>query len=168
MDAIVVDGLEKSYKDVRALDGMSFSVPAGQVFGLLGPNGAGKSTTVRALTTLTRPDGGAAHVAGHDVLRERGVADDARKLDRRMLARTGDVGGPATADHHLAGAELLQRDRPVGVLHEVADQRASRLGDVHVQRLGVGRHVHAEIGGEFSRAGAGCEHDAAGRQLKRR
>ena len=41
MDAIVVDGLEKTYgKDVRALDGMTFSVPAGQVFGLLGPNGA--------------------------------------------------------------------------------------------------------------------------------
>ena len=48
MDAIVVDRLEKTYgKDVSALDGMTFSVPAGQVFGLLGPNGAGKSTTVR-------------------------------------------------------------------------------------------------------------------------
>ena len=59
MDAIVVDGLEKTLrKDVRALDGMSFSVPRGQVFGLLGPNGAGKSTTVRCSSRSRRPDGG--------------------------------------------------------------------------------------------------------------
>ena len=71
MDAIVVAGLEKTYpKGVRALDGVTFSVRGGEVFGLLGPNGAGKSTTVRVLATLTRPDGGRAHVAGHDVLRE--------------------------------------------------------------------------------------------------
>ncbi|HEV3407359.1 MAG TPA: ATP-binding cassette domain-containing protein [Gaiellaceae bacterium] len=71
MDAIAVAGLEKRYpKGVRALDGVTFSVRGGEVFGLLGPNGAGKSTTVRVLATLTRPDGGRAHVAGHDVLRE--------------------------------------------------------------------------------------------------
>ena len=71
MDAIVVDGLEKTYpKGVRALDGVTFSVREGEVFGLLGPNGAGKSTTVRVLVTLTRPDGGRAEVAGRDVLRD--------------------------------------------------------------------------------------------------
>jgi ABC-type multidrug transport system ATPase subunit len=58
MDAIVVDGLEKTYgKDVRALDGIRFTVREGEIYGLLGPNGAGKSTTVRILVTLTRPDG---------------------------------------------------------------------------------------------------------------
>src|SRR3954463_11022774 len=68
MDAIVVDALEKTYrKGSRALDGMTFSVPEGQVFGLLGPNGAGKSTTVRILVTLSTADAGAASVAGHDV-----------------------------------------------------------------------------------------------------
>jgi ABC-2 type transport system ATP-binding protein len=70
VDAIVVDGLEKRYKEVQALDGVSFRVRAGEVFGLLGPNGAGKSTTVKVLTTLTTPDGGSAQVAGHDVVRE--------------------------------------------------------------------------------------------------
>jgi len=70
VDAIVVDGLVKRYKDVQALDGVSFRVRAGEVFGLLGPNGAGKSTTVKVLTTLTTPDGGSAKVAGHDVVRE--------------------------------------------------------------------------------------------------
>jgi ABC-type uncharacterized transport system ATPase subunit len=47
--------LTKTYKDVRALDGLGVAVEAGTVFGLLGPNGAGKSTTVKILTTLTRP-----------------------------------------------------------------------------------------------------------------
>jgi ABC-2 type transport system ATP-binding protein len=61
--------LRKTYPpDVRALDGLSLSVPAGTIFGLLGPNGAGKSTTVRVLTTLSRPDSGSARVAGIDVV----------------------------------------------------------------------------------------------------
>jgi ABC-2 type transport system ATP-binding protein len=70
MDAIAVDGLQKQYGSVTALDGISFAVREGEVFGLLGPNGAGKSTTVRVLVTLTRPDAGHASVMGHDVLRE--------------------------------------------------------------------------------------------------
>ena len=69
--AIEAEGLVKTYPgDVQALDGISFAVPSGTVFGLLGPNGAGKSTTVKVLTTLSRPDAGRASVAGHDVLRE--------------------------------------------------------------------------------------------------
>ena len=70
MDAIVAEGLEKRYGEVHALDGVSFRVAAGEVFGLLGPNGAGKSTSVKVLTTLTTPDRGRAEVAGHDVVRE--------------------------------------------------------------------------------------------------
>ena len=68
MDAIVVTDLRKQYGAVQALDGVSFSVREGEVFGLLGPNGAGKSTTVRILVTLTHPDSGTASVGGHDVL----------------------------------------------------------------------------------------------------
>ncbi len=67
MDAIVAEDLHKRYKDVQALDGVSFSVREGEAFALLGPNGAGKSTTVRVLTTLTQPDSGRAFVAGEDV-----------------------------------------------------------------------------------------------------
>src|ERR1700688_3539589 len=70
MDAIVVEELRKRYGDVQALDGVSFAVREGEVFGLLGPNGAGKSTTVRSLVTLTTPDSGSASVAGHNVLRD--------------------------------------------------------------------------------------------------
>jgi len=69
--AIEVRDLVKIYGGkVRALDGLSFTVEAGAVFGLLGPNGAGKSTTIKILNTLSSPDSGSARVAGFDVLRE--------------------------------------------------------------------------------------------------
>ena len=67
--AIEVQALVKTYgRDVRALDGLTFAVPEGTIFGLLGPNGAGKSTTVKILNTLSRPDSGIARVAGLDVV----------------------------------------------------------------------------------------------------
>jgi ABC-2 type transport system ATP-binding protein len=69
-NAIEATGLAKRYGEVQALDGLSFSVPEGAVFGLLGPNGAGKSTTVKILTTLSRADAGEARVGGHDVVAE--------------------------------------------------------------------------------------------------
>ena len=70
MAAIEVSELRKHYGEVQALDGVSFVVQEGEVFGLLGPNGAGKSTTVRVLVTLTMADSGTAAVGGHDVRRE--------------------------------------------------------------------------------------------------
>lgn len=70
-NAIEAHDLVKTYGGkVRALDGLSFTVEAGTIFGLLGPNGAGKSTTIKILNTLSRPDSGSAMVAGFDVLRE--------------------------------------------------------------------------------------------------
>ena len=68
--AILVEGLTKSFGEVRALRGIDLSVPPGTVLGVLGPNGAGKTTAVRILTTLLRPDGGRALVEGHDVVRD--------------------------------------------------------------------------------------------------
>ena len=70
MDAIIVEELRKSYGDVQALNGVSFTVSEGEVFGLLGPNGAGKTTTVKVLSTLTKPDSGRAEVVFHDAVKE--------------------------------------------------------------------------------------------------
>src|SRR5438067_2941777 len=67
MAAIRVENLVKSYGAVRAVDGISFQVEAGQIFGLLGPNGAGKTTTVEILEGLREADGGLAEVLGMDV-----------------------------------------------------------------------------------------------------
>lgn len=72
--ALEVQDLVKIYhsggKQVRAVDGMSFTVEPGIIFGLLGPNGAGKSTMLRMLTTLTRPTSGTAQILGFDVVRK--------------------------------------------------------------------------------------------------
>jgi ABC-2 type transport system ATP-binding protein len=68
--AVVVDGLVKRYGGVTALDGLSLSVDAGELYGFLGPNGAGKSTTINVLTGQLRPDEGRARVAGVDPVAE--------------------------------------------------------------------------------------------------
>lgn len=67
VNIIQVEGLRKSYGDLKAVDGVSFSVGAGEVFGILGPNGAGKTTTVEILEGMREPDSGTALVNGIDV-----------------------------------------------------------------------------------------------------
>src|SRR4051794_11064582 len=87
--------LSKQYGDVQALDGLTFGVRAGTIFGLLGPNGAGKSTAVKVLTTLARADGGGAQVAGFDVMREPG----------RVRRAIGVVAQRSGVDVDLTGRE---------------------------------------------------------------
>jgi ABC-2 type transport system ATP-binding protein len=67
-EAIVVENLVKIYPKVKAVDGISFAIPKGEIFGLLGPNGAGKTTTIRILLTLIRPTAGKIRVFGLDAL----------------------------------------------------------------------------------------------------
>src|SRR5881396_3039965 len=99
MKAIEASNLRKTYPGgVRALEGLGFAVEAGTIFGLLGPNGAGKSTTVKILTTLSRPDGGEARVAGHDVL---------RRPDRVRRA-IGCVAQKSGVDRDATGRENLR------------------------------------------------------------
>jgi ABC-2 type transport system ATP-binding protein len=120
-NAIEARGLEKSFGEVRALDGLSFSVPSGTVFGLLGPNGAGKSTTVKILTTLSHADCGEAKVAGHDVFgdpdavrRSIGVVAQRSTVDREATVREnvrlqGQVYGLRGRDLEASIDELLER-----------------------------------------------------------
>ncbi|MHB8718772.1 MAG: ABC transporter ATP-binding protein [Candidatus Dormibacteria bacterium] len=70
MAVITADGLVKRYGELLAVDGISFAVEAGEIFGMLGPNGAGKTTTLEMLEGLRLPDGGRATVLGHDVVSE--------------------------------------------------------------------------------------------------
>jgi ABC-2 type transport system ATP-binding protein len=69
-EVVVVEELVKRFKDVVAVNGVSFVVRRGEIYGLLGPNGAGKTTTIHILTTLLKPTSGRVYVAGHDVLKE--------------------------------------------------------------------------------------------------
>lgn len=70
MNAIELNNLEKSFGDLKAVDGVSFAVQEGEIFSLLGPNGAGKTTTLSMLSTLIRPDDGDAFVLGHSIRSE--------------------------------------------------------------------------------------------------
>ena len=70
MNAIEVRGLTKSFGDVRAVDDLTFEIPAGKVTGFLGPNGAGKSTTIKMLTGLLRPTEGEIVIEGHPLEKE--------------------------------------------------------------------------------------------------
>jgi len=76
--AVQVDGLSKKFGDFCAVDGVSFQVRQGEIFGFLGPNGAGKTTTIRMLLGLIKPTGGTAHVLGHD------IRGDVRPLRARL------------------------------------------------------------------------------------
>jgi ABC-2 type transport system ATP-binding protein len=76
MNAIEVQQIAKKFGDFTAVNGVTFDVEEGEVFGLLGPNGAGKSTLIRMLTTLLVPTAGAARVNGFDIVKQ---ADDVRK-----------------------------------------------------------------------------------------
>jgi ABC-2 type transport system ATP-binding protein len=95
--AIDVSELRKSFGDVEAVRGVSFEVAAGEIFGFLGPNGAGKTTTINMLCTLTRPSGGRAHVAGHDVVTER---DDVRR-NIGLVFQDPTLDGYLTAEQNL-------------------------------------------------------------------
>jgi ABC-2 type transport system ATP-binding protein len=76
-NVISVKGATKKFKEVVAVDNISFDVNAGEIFAFLGPNGAGKSTTIKMLTTLLRPTEGSLFLSGHDVVKEQ---DAARKI----------------------------------------------------------------------------------------
>ncbi|HLY26266.1 MAG TPA: ABC transporter ATP-binding protein [Aggregatilineales bacterium] len=90
---IETKGLTKDFKDFRAVDSVTISVPEGSVFAVLGPNGAGKTTTVRMLTSILRPSAGEARVAGFDVVKQPaqvrasvGVLTEQHGLYERMKA----------------------------------------------------------------------------------
>ncbi|MBD3206423.1 ATP-binding cassette domain-containing protein, partial [Candidatus Bathyarchaeota archaeon] len=70
MNSIIVKGLKKHWGQTKAVDGISFNVSEGEVFGFLGPNGAGKTTTIKMLVGLTKPTSGSATVAGYDIVEE--------------------------------------------------------------------------------------------------
>ncbi|MZF86410.1 ATP-binding cassette domain-containing protein [Streptomyces sp. SID5643] len=116
--AIETAGLVKTFGETRAVDGVDLAVPAGTVYGVLGPNGAGKTTTVKMLATLLRPDGGEAHVFGHDVVRE---ADEVR-------GRVSLTGQYASVDEDLTGTEnLVLLGRLLGHHKKSARERAGQL-----------------------------------------
>jgi ABC-2 type transport system ATP-binding protein len=121
-DAIVVEGLKKSYGSVQALCGVDFAARTGTVLGLLGPNGAGKTTAVRILATLLKPDGGRARVAGLDVVHDAAA----------LRAKIGLAGQYAAVDENLTGFENLEM---VGQLYHLPRKEARARADELLERF---------------------------------
>jgi sodium transport system ATP-binding protein len=151
---IVADRLAKTFSDrkgepIRAVDGVSFTCEAGEIFGLLGLNGAGKTTTLRMLSTVLTPTSGTAVIAGHDIA----AAPERVRASIGFLSGTTGLYHRLTARetlrffgefHGLRGAELDRRVHTVLELFEIdryADQRCDKLSTGMRQKVSIGRAV---------------------------
>lgn len=96
--AVVAENLVKVFGSIRALDGLSFEIKRGEIYGLIGPNGAGKTTALRIISTLIMPSSGSAKVYDYDVVREASEV-------RRLIAYLPEEAG---AYKNLSGEEYLR------------------------------------------------------------
>jgi ABC-2 type transport system ATP-binding protein len=132
--AIEVTGLEREFEgEIRAVDGVDLEVADGEIYAFLGPNGAGKTTTVRMLTTLLRPTGGRARVAGHDVV------DEAAEVRRSI----GVALQEAALDPLMTGRELIALQ---ATLHGLIGGEAERRGAALLQRVGLAQAADRRVG----------------------
>ena len=131
---IQVSGLSKKFKDVLAVDDVSFTVRAGEVFGLLGPNGAGKTTTLRILSTLIDATSGTAAVNGLDI----------EKQAERVRRSIGVVNGGMGLYDRLTGREILQYfGRLYGMSPAAIEKRTAELDGL----LDLGPTLSRQAGG---------------------
>lgn len=134
MVAIEVRGLEREFGDeVKAVRGVDLDVAEGEIYAFLGPNGAGKTTTVRMLTTLLRPTGGTARVAGHDVVSEAG---EVRKSIGVALQE-------AALDPLMTGRELI---RLQATLHGLSRDEGRKRAEALLDRVGLDHAADRRVG----------------------
>ncbi len=115
---IEVDNLVKKFGALTAVDGVSFNVASGEVFGFLGPNGAGKTTTINILCTLTRPTSGRASISGFDVVRQQ----------NKVRQAIGLVFQDPSLDDQLTGLQNLRFHASVyNVTGSVREQRIEQV-----------------------------------------
>jgi ABC-2 type transport system ATP-binding protein len=133
MPAIVVEGLERAFDEVLAVQGIDLSVQEGEIYGFLGPNGAGKTTTVRMLTTLLLPTGGNATVAGHDVVKEA----------RAVRGTIGVALQEAALDPLMTGRELI---RLQATLQGIPTEEGKRRADDLLERVDLADAADRRVG----------------------
>src|SRR3954447_11352242 len=134
MPAIEATGLERTFEGgIQAVAGVDLEVADGEIYAFLGPNGAGKTTTVRMLTTLLRPTGGSAHVAGFDV-----IADPASV--RRAI---GVALQEAALDPLMTGRELI---RLQATLHGLSRQDGQKRSDALLERVDLVDAADRQVG----------------------
>jgi ABC-2 type transport system ATP-binding protein len=124
---IEVEGLQKKYGDLVAVDGVQFTAQPGKIFGLLGPNGAGKSTTIGCISGLLTPTSGRIRVLGHDVTRDGRAAKREMGVVPQELALYEDLSALENLKfwggaYGLRGAELSRRVHDVLAAVGLADR----------------------------------------------
>ena len=134
MAAIEARGLARTFSGgVVAVAGIDFDVAEGEIYAFLGPNGAGKTTTVRMLTTLLRPTGGHASVAGYDVVSQ----------SHKVRASIGVALQEAALDPLMTGEELMLLS---ATLHGIAGSEAKRRSQALLERVGLTRAANRRVG----------------------
>jgi ABC-2 type transport system ATP-binding protein len=132
--AIEVEQLQRRFSsDVVAVAGIDLEVKEQEIYAFLGPNGAGKTTTVRMLTTLLKPTGGSARVAGYDVVRQQG----------RVRRSIGVALQEAALDPLMTGRELMQLQ---ATLHGLTRDESKRRGDKLLNRVGLMEAADRRVG----------------------
>jgi ABC-2 type transport system ATP-binding protein len=131
--AIQVSNLHKSFGEIQAVQGISFDVQPGEIFGLLGPNGAGKTTTISMLATLLRPDEGDALVMGHSVRHDPMAVKSVLGVVPQEIALYEDLSARENLTfwgkmYGLRGAKLRQRVNQVLDLIGLSDRANGRVG----------------------------------------
>jgi len=129
---IEVKDLVKKYGSHRAVDGISFAVAKGELFGLLGPNGAGKTTTINVLATLLPADGGRARIGGHDVAADAAAVRRLIGVVPQEIALYGDLGARENLEfwgrlHGLSGRALTARVTELLELAELTEQGRQKV-----------------------------------------
>jgi ABC-2 type transport system ATP-binding protein len=134
MSAIEVRGLEREFEGgVKAVRGVDLEVAEGEIYAFLGPNGAGKTTTVRMLTTLLRPTGGSARVAGYDVVKEAA----------KVRTTIGVALQEAALDPLMTGRELI---RLQATLHRLSRTEGERRAEALLERVGLVEAADRRVG----------------------
>ncbi len=145
MDAVTVEGLVKSYGDVRAVDGISFSVPEGTFFAFLGPNGAGKSTTINVIISLLKADGGSVSIFGEAPEASRseiGIVFQDPKMDPLLTVRENvSVRGSMYGLGGDALKEAVDAALDSTGCSEFADRRYGQLSGGQRRRADIARAI---------------------------
>jgi ABC-2 type transport system ATP-binding protein len=152
--AVAVQNVYKTFNRTPVVNGISFEMTAGEMFGLLGPNGAGKSTTIRMITTLTRPSQGIIQVAGYDVTRQSAQVKRRIGVVLQQISIDGDLSVWENLEfhgrlHHIPNPKRQQEiDRWLDYV-ELADKRdvqAKTLSGGMKRRLQIARALLHEPG----------------------
>jgi daunorubicin resistance ABC transporter membrane protein len=143
--AVAVEDLVVRFGEVTAVDGITFSVARGEVFGLLGPNGAGKTTTLRVLTTLLPPGGGHAAVAGYDVRREGLFVRASIGYVPQALSADGALTAAENLDFYARVTAVPRRERPGRIADAIEAMELQPMLDRLARELSGGMLRRLEI-----------------------